>query len=89
MSINSFAHIFSLVWSLLALIFGLALILWKRRFVEANAKAFEALYNRTHFSPFIQQSKEMRRPYMTHLVTALGVGFILTGILIVLGILRF
>jgi hypothetical protein len=54
-------RIYQVLWSVLAICGGLFLLFRSRRFIEANARAFEKLYLQTGLHPFGVQSREMQK----------------------------
>ncbi len=78
--INIIAQIYYLLWSGIAIAFGMGLLFFRKRFLDANANRYLKLYEKTNFYPFKKSAEEMKKSYMHILVPFIGLMLIFAGI---------
>lgn len=73
-------YIFQLLWAIIAVPLGLAMLLWPSSFMRRNANAFRTLFAATGLRIFEVQSQQVMRPYMRLIIPAIGVMLIATAL---------
>jgi hypothetical protein len=77
---NNFSQLYNFVWSVLAIVGGTLILLFRDGFLKRNKRAFEYLYEKTHFILFKHQAEGMETAYMRVVATIVAIGFVLLGL---------
>ena len=86
---NEWAILYEKMWSLLAIAMGCYAFFFTKTFNERNARSLERWYRKTNFS-FFKTSATKTRGFSQFLVTKIvGAGFLILGILLLLGVITF
>jgi hypothetical protein len=76
----TFTQVYYLIWSVLAVVGGVLILLFRKDFLKRNARAFEYLYEKTHFGVFKHQAEKMDTAYMRTVSTIVAIGFVMLGL---------
>jgi hypothetical protein len=84
---ETFAELYGIFWAILAIFIGSFGLFFTENFITGNVRNLEWLYAKTHFGLFKAQAEQMVN--MSRIfIKALGLFFIVLGVLILLGIIK-
>jgi len=83
---NDFASIYSAIWSVLATIGGISLLIFREKFIKGIEHGFKEWYAKTGFFLFRLQSEDADSTYMRMVTVLVASMFIIVGIITLLKI---
>lgn len=77
---NEVGNTYQIIWSILAIIGGVLLLVFRERFIQGTERRFRIWYNKTGFFVFKLQAENTDSTYMRMVSVLVAIMFIVVGI---------